>query len=44
MEWRVDRHLSLTLNYARFFARPFLEDIGPAHDVDYASGWITYRF
>ncbi|PYM53062.1 MAG: hypothetical protein DMD77_27920 [Candidatus Rokuibacteriota bacterium] len=44
MEWRVNRHLALTMNYAHFFAGPFLKDTGPAHDVDYASGWVTYRF
>ena len=44
MEWRVSRHLALTMNYAHFFAGPFLKDTGPAHDVDYASGWVTYRF
>jgi len=43
LEWRIDRHLSLTVNYAHFFAGPFLKDTGPAHDVDYASGWVTYR-
>jgi hypothetical protein len=44
LEWRVDRRLSLTANYAHFFAGSFLKDTGPAHDVDYATAWLTYRF
>jgi len=43
LEWRIDRHLSLTVNYAHFFAGPFLKDTGPAHDVDYATAWVAYR-
>jgi hypothetical protein len=44
LEWHINRHLSLTVDYAHFFAGPFLKDTGPAHDVDYASGWVTYKF
>jgi len=39
-----DRHLSLTVNYAHFFSRSFLKDTGPAHDVDYSTTWLTYKF
>ena len=42
--WRVDRHLSLTVNYAHFFSGSFLKDTGPAHDVDYSTAWLTYKF
>jgi len=44
LEWRVDRHLSVIVNYAHFFSGSFLKDTGPAHDVDYATAWATYRF
>ena len=44
MEWRVDRHLSLTVNYAHFFSGSFLKDTGSAHDVDYPTAWLTYKF
>jgi hypothetical protein len=43
-EWRFDQHLSLTADYAHFFAGRFLKETGPGRDVDYASGWVTYRF
>jgi len=44
MEWRVDRHPSLTVNYAHFYSGSFLKDTGPAHDVDYSTAWLTYKF
>jgi len=43
-EWRAQRHATLSLVYAHFFAGPFLRDTGAAEDVDYVSAWITLKF
>jgi hypothetical protein len=44
LEWRVDRHITLTADYAHFFAGDFLKQTTPGKDVDYFSVWATYRF
>lgn len=44
LEWRVDRHLVLTADFAHFFAGGFLRETTPGKDVDYLSVWATYRF
>ena len=44
LEWRVDRHLTFTVDYAHFFAGDFLKQTTPGKDVDYFSVWTTYRF
>lgn len=35
LEWRVNRYLSLTADYAHFFAGNFLQQTTPGKDVDY---------
>jgi hypothetical protein len=44
LEWRLDRHFTLTADYAHFFAGDFLKQTTPGKDVDYCSVWMTYRF
>ena len=44
LEWRVDRHVMLTADYAHFFAGDFLKHTTPGKDVDYVSAWVTFRF
>ena len=44
LEWRLDRHLTLTADYAHFFAGDFLKQTTPGKDVDYVSAWVTFRF
>jgi hypothetical protein len=44
LEWRFDRHISFSADYAHFFAGTFLRETTPGKDVDYISAWITYRF
>ncbi len=44
LEWRFDRHLTFTADYAHFFAGDFLKQTTPGKDVDYFSVWATYRF
>jgi hypothetical protein len=44
LEWRFDRHLTLTADYAHFFAGDFLKETTPGKDVDYFSAWLTFRF
>jgi hypothetical protein len=44
LEWRVDRHLTFSVDYARFFAGDFLKETTPGNDVEYFSAWVTYRF
>lgn len=43
-EWRANRHLTLTANYTRFFAGPFLKETPPGQDIDYVSTWATFKF
>ena len=42
--WDIDRHLALVAIYGHFFAGEFLKESGPGKDVDYLTGWVTYRF
>jgi len=44
LEWRPDRHITFTADYAHFFAGDFLKQTTPGRDVDYVSVWATYRF
>jgi Alginate export len=44
LEWQADRHITLTADYAHFFAGEFLKQTTPGKDVDYFSVWLTYRF
>jgi hypothetical protein len=43
-DWVLQRHLTLSVVYAHFFAGPYLRDTGAAEDVDYASAWLTFKF
>jgi Alginate export len=40
----LDRHLTLTGNYSRFFAGRFLEETPPGEDITYVALWLTFRF
>ena len=42
--WQIDRHASLTLDYAIFFAGDFLRGTPPGKDIHYFGGWFTYLF
>ena len=42
--WDIDRHLSFTAIYGRFFAGRFLKETGPGEDVDYVTTWLTHKF
>lgn len=44
VEWRIDRHVTLTTVYAHFFSGEFLKESGPGKDVDYFSTRMTYKF
>ena len=44
LEWRLDRHLTFAVDYARFFAGDFLKASTPGKDVDYVSGWLAFKF
>jgi hypothetical protein len=44
LEWRLNRHFTLTADYAHFFAGDFLKQTTPGKDVDYFSAWLTFRF
>lgn len=44
LSWNRDRHLSVELAVARFWAGRFLAETGPAEDVDYLSLLTRYRF
>ena len=42
--WQIDRHATLTLDYAIFFAGDFLRETPPGQDIHYFGGWFTYLF
>jgi len=42
--WEVDRHLTFSAAYTRFFAGSFLKESGPGEDVNYFSAWGTFEF
>jgi hypothetical protein len=44
LEWQVDRHLTLTLEYGHFFAGAFLEETEPGRDIDWSAVTLTYKF
>lgn len=44
LEWRLQRHLTWTANYAHFFAGAFLHENPPGKDVNYFSSWLSLRF
>jgi hypothetical protein len=44
IEWQIQRHVSLVLFYAHFFAGPFLEETPPGEDVDFFGSWLTFKF
>lgn len=42
--WQASRHTSCTLIYTRFYTGAFFREAQPAHDVNYLTVWVTYRF
>lgn len=44
MVYRVNRYLSLTGVYTHFFAGRFLRETPPAKNVDYLTGYLTFKF
>ena len=42
--WRVNRHVTFTGDYARFYAGDFLKETPPGRDVTYFSAWVAFRF
>jgi len=43
-DYMLQRHASLSLVYAHFFAGPYLRDAGAAEDVDYVLASLTFKF
>ena len=44
LEWGVDRHLTLTLEYGHCFAGPLLEETEPGRELDWSAATLTYTF
>jgi hypothetical protein len=44
LEWQVDRHITVALNYAHFLTGDFLKQTQPDRSMDYLGAWVTYRF
>jgi hypothetical protein len=44
LQWNLDHHITFSATYAHFFTGDFLQETGPAMDVDYFTAWITYKF
>lgn len=43
-EYEINRHITISGFYARFFSRRFLEDTPPGRSVNYVSAFVTYKF
>jgi hypothetical protein len=44
LDWTVNRHLGATIYYSHSFAGSFLQATGPAKNMDFLAGWVTYKF
>jgi Alginate export len=44
IEWKIQKHLTWTANYAHFFSGAFLHENLPDKDVNYFASWLSYRF
>jgi hypothetical protein len=44
VQFQIDRHLSYTIFYSRFFAGRFIKESPPGRSVTYVSSFITYKF
>lgn len=44
VRWQVNHHLAMYGAYSHFFSGPFIEETGPAKDVDFLGVWGTYKF
>jgi hypothetical protein len=44
LDWLIDRHLTLTLEYGHCFAGPFLEETEAGRDLDWSAATLTHTF
>jgi hypothetical protein len=44
LEFRLDRHTTLTWEYLHFFPGPYLTQSPPGKSVNYVTAWATYKF
>ena len=44
LELRVNRHVTLKGDYARFYAGDFLKETSPGRDVTFFSAWVAFTF
>jgi hypothetical protein len=44
LEWRINRHASVTAMYLHFFPGEFLRQAPPDRHVNFVATWVTYRF
>jgi hypothetical protein len=44
LQLQIDRHLTYTIFYSRFFAGRFLKETPPGRSVTYVSAFLTYKF
>ena len=44
LQLQIDRHLTYTIFYSRFFAGKFIKETPPGRSVTYVSTFITYKF
>lgn len=44
LNWQIDRHAAVYFGYSHFFAGDFIDDTGPAADIDFVYAALTYTF
>ena len=44
LNWQIDRHTAAYIGYSHFFAGDFLEETGPADDIDFFYAAVTFTF
>jgi hypothetical protein len=44
LNWQIDRHWSAYVGYSHFFAGDFIQDTGPAGDIDFVYASLQFTF
>jgi hypothetical protein len=44
LNWQIDRHWTFYTGYSHFFAGDFLQDTGPADDIDFLYAALQLTF
>jgi hypothetical protein len=43
-QWQINRHVTFTVSYDRFFAGDYARDIPGSTSFNYVATWLTFKF